>query len=522
MKRYLLCAVLLAALVLMLGACGNDTQEAAGEGEPVEFSMFLQQSAMYPFNEDWLIFQEIEERMNVTFDFMFGPEDIADYDTRIMLMLNAGDAPDIITNVYPGKFVELAQSEVILATSDFFDRVPNFTTRVDSYNAHSEMNILKVTLDDSSRSYFHWPNIMDSVIYAEGPVIREDVVRRLGFELPSSWDELTPILRAYKEENPSSFPVTALFGLDAMLFFMSGGWGVDAGWTVGGTSAFMYDRQASEYVFGLAQPRYREMLTHLAMLADEGLLDPELVTLTADQWTARMTTGDSIITFCWFDQIDELNETGRQIVGPEFNIVPILPLAGGSFNRQERPHADLLTNGWIMPASVEQNPNFDRLLELVNFMYSEEGYVLGTWGVEGVTFNYVDGRRVLSDHILNDPAGPARALQMNYGFNNFMPLVRSLEFNLALMNNPEREGLSYEAASLGVFAPPRPRFSLTPDETDRIAPMRASLLDYAKRAEVMFIFGERDIDAEWDDFVAHLETLRMSYIADIFNANLVR
>jgi putative aldouronate transport system substrate-binding protein len=439
-----------------------------------------------------------------------------------MLMMDAGNSPDIITNVYPGKFVPLAQSELLLATSDYFDQVPNFTTMVDRYNAHDDINILKVTLDDNSRKYFHWPNITDSGIYSEGPVIREDVVKRLGFDLPTSWDELTPILRAYKAENPGSFPVTALYGLDALLFFIAGGWGVDAGWTVGGTHGYFYDNNSQQYEFTLAHPRYKEMLVHLSMLSDEGLLDSEIVTLTFDQWISRMTTGDSIITFCWFDQLDELNVSGQQIVGPEFNLVPILPLAGGSFNQRQRPHSDLLTNGWVMPATVADNPNFDRLMELVNWLYSEEGRTLTTWGIEGKTFEIVDGRKVFTDQILNDPAGIGRALQMNYGLVTNMTLARSLEFDLAVLNNPERSELALEAAAEGVFAPNRPRFSLSPDETDRLGPMIASLLDYAKRAEVMFIFDDSDIEVEWDDFVQQLRDLRMDYIAEIFNANLVR
>ena len=68
----------------------------------------------------------------------------------------------------------------------------------------------------------------------------------------------------------------------------------------------------------------------------------------------------------------------------------------------------------ITSAAVEAG-KADKILELFNYMYSEEGTTLISWGVEGVSFDYdAEGNKVWKDVVLNNDGGLSSDTVMQY------------------------------------------------------------------------------------------------------------
>ena len=62
--------------------------------------------------------------------------------------------------------------------------------------------------------------------------------------------------------------------------------------------------------------------------------------------------------------------------------------------------------GNVITSAARKAGKVDKILELINYMYSEEGTTLISWGVEGVSFDYdAEGNKVWKDVVLNTNDG---------------------------------------------------------------------------------------------------------------------
>src|SRR5690606_38474554 len=96
--------------------------------EPVTFSILMQDHPGYPFNPDWMFWQELTARTNVTLDNVVVP--LADYNDRRGVMISGGEAPMILPRTYPPDEEQFIAGGAILPVSDYFDLMPHFQDTV--------------------------------------------------------------------------------------------------------------------------------------------------------------------------------------------------------------------------------------------------------------------------------------------------------------------------------------------------------------------------------------------------------
>ena len=71
--------------------------------------------------------------------------------------------------------------------------------------------------------------------------------------------------------------------------------------------------------------------------------------------------------------------------------------------------------GNVITSAAVKAGKVDKILELFNYMYSEDGTTLISWGVEGVSFDYdADGNKVWKDVVLNNEGGLSSDTVMQY------------------------------------------------------------------------------------------------------------
>src|SRR5689334_21057427 len=66
--------------------------------EPLTFSILINNHPNYPLNKEWIFWQWLAEKTNVKFDFIDAP--LSDFNTKRTTLINAGQAPQIITRFY--------------------------------------------------------------------------------------------------------------------------------------------------------------------------------------------------------------------------------------------------------------------------------------------------------------------------------------------------------------------------------------------------------------------------------------
>jgi len=521
-------AMLLAlAMVLALAACGAasspaETEAPAAEApaaneapvvetpaEPVDITIYYPDSSSAPFKADWLALQEAAKLANVNVTVEAIPE--GEYSTPVNLALETGeDCPDVVMfyEVY-GSRTLLCMNGGAVPLSDYTEWTPNFNARVEEFGLEGE--IAKLNLADGNR--YILPALHESMEYSGGLILRADFLEANGFEDPKTFDDLYEILKAYKEQNPDSYPmVHYLFPYITHRMIMPA-WGCAVGYNVPPyLGPIAWDYENKEYYNTGTSDVYREYLQYMNKLASEGLLDPEAS--AEDVWSSKMTSGAAICTYAYYDQIATL-EAASEIEG--FDLKLYLPLEGPAGALGE--DRELAYRGLMFPAAAAEREDFEQVVRAVDKMfYSEEAVKIWSIGVEGVTYNMVDGEVVFVDEVQNAEEGVAKYLQKEYGcgLSGFQSVWPN-EYIL-LKQTEEFAEIFSAAAEMGANRPlpPEPRFDEFGLE-ESFMYWFGTLTDNREQ----FIYGELDIndDAAWAAYCDQLMADGLQEYLDLYNAN---
>lgn len=527
-----------AALTLTLAACGssgesttNDSDSDGGEGssndagamadfgvgdqfsaaEPLTFTMLYSDHPNYPSKDDWLLWSAITERTNVTLDPTLVP--MSDYDQKRSLLIGAGDAPYIIAKTYPGQEEAFVASGAVLAVSDYVDLMPNFQNKVEEWGLEDNLDQLR----QEDGKFYLLPGLHEAPWQDYTIAMRTDVLTDLGLETPTSWDEFRTTLEAIKAENPDSYPFSDRFSVTYpggnILGIASLAFGTNAGWAYANET---WDGDAEEFVVTAATPEYKELVEYFRGLVADGLMDPESFTQDDDAAIQKFVTGESFAISTNAQTIVNDYEPGLAENFPEATVAKI-PFPCGPAGCVLNPVSQI-ENGIMISAAAADDPNFVAMMQFVDWLwYSDEGQEFVKWGVEGVTYNKVDGVRTLAedvDYVGLNP-GASKHLQRDFGFSggNFAYGGTS-DLLWSTFSDAEvdfQESIAdYEMIEL---PPPAP---LNEAEREQVTLLETTLNDSVSQGTLQFILGQRDM-SEWDSFVAELEGKGSTQFVDIVN-----
>ena len=146
-----------------------------------------------------------------------------------------------------------------------------------------------------------------------------------------------------------------------------------------------------------------------------------------------------------------------------------------------------------------------------DYVYSDEGYYLVNFGVEGKSYNMVDGKPVYTDEILHNPEGLSinEALGLNCRATSQAPgLKQAPEYLEQYYEFPQQvDGFKLWSENVeGVRSKKIPEgLSAAQDESEEMAALSADIYTYVEEMSLKFIKGEESLD-KFDDFVNTLKT----------------
>ena len=372
-----------------------------------------------------LWFQELEKRLNVKIQIL-GPASSDDYNTYINAMLTTGEYPDMMfynwDANYSGGTLAGVEDGVIVPISE----IPEYKALVPNWFKVIEENPAvrrAVTQDDGSVvSFCHWePNIARSAYW--GYAIRKDWLDRLNLEVPTTLDELYQVLTAFKEQDANGngdpndeIPLsccnwwgTAHPGMDTMAAAFSAK--VNVMYSDPQTQKVTY---WTEYNDG---KNFKDYVTTMRKWYAEGLIDQEYVTQKFDQWAAKIT-GDKVgMFFCFPDNVRDWENSIKQTMidngygnPDDVMIHGLVPIMGVDNAPYTADYDNAMVNfaganqPTVITTSAIKNGTIEKCLEIINYLYSEEGSELINWGVEGVSFTRnPDGTHAWTDLVTKDP-----------------------------------------------------------------------------------------------------------------------
>ena len=529
MKMFKKTLAMLLALVMVLGlaACGGDktpettkpvqggdivaTDPVDTPADPVKITIYYPDSSTAPFRADWLALTETAKLANADVTIEAIPE--GEYSTPVNLALDTQqNCPDVIMfqEIYGSK-ASLCLNGAVVAISDYPEWTPNFNAMVEKMGLTDQANALKLL--DGKR--YIMPMLHESLDYSGGLILRTDFLEAKGFDAPKNFDDLYEILKAYKAEYPDSYPMVHFLAPYITHRMIMPAWGCPVGyWIAPYLGSIGWDYENKEYYVTATSDVYREYLQFMNKLAAEGLLDPEAS--DSDLWAQKMTSGAAMCTYAYYDQIAGL-EAASDIEG--FDLSLYLPLEGpaGAYGENRGQ----CYRGLLFPAAAAEREDFEQVVRAVDKMfYSEEAAKIWSIGVEGVTYNMVDGQVVFTDDVLNAPEGINKYLQVNYGcgtsgFQSVWP-----DEYYIMKNDPEFAEIYAAAAAMGANQPyaPEPWFDDFAAEDAGIIG-NGAMFDLVETCREQFINGDLDIndDAVWAKYVADMEAAGLQEYLDLYN-----
>ena len=504
MKRTIRITLLLSILLALLStSCGSNEEEK----EPLAFSMLYNESETKPYQEDWLILKEYEQRKNVVFDVRLGND--AEYDKAIQQTFETGNIPDIVLKVWPETVKTYAASGALLPFSDYEDQMPYFQAYIQDHELEGEIDKLRL----ENGKYYILPGYQRE-IQVQQWIYRRDLFEEHNLGKPETYDELFDALVTLKELYPESTPLTATWGGAHLLAMMGAGYGIPAGWS--GTR--YYNRQDDQWYYAPATENYRELYRFLNRCYESNILDPAIFTQSESEFYTKIQDGRALVTVTWITSgFDNWNQALAENGIPNGEWSP-LPVLESTIGITALPPVNPFRKGLAVPSHVVDEPYFNDLLQFLDWaVYSEEGMTLTTWGVAGVTYQETpEGKAFLPE--IKTPKNPQGTLDItaDYGLATFFDLCENEAYEdykkpPEIVEFLERSLNAEEAAEMP------PTLQLDSNAIEAIRVVNEGLNPYVTESSQAFITGVLDIDEDWEEYLLILEKRGYKTLEEIWN-----
>ncbi|WP_125773165.1 extracellular solute-binding protein [Antribacter gilvus] len=495
---------------------------AAGEtfvaSEPVQFSLLYRDHPNYPFKADWSIVKHLEEDNNVTFEFENVP--LADLAQKRAVLINSGDAPEIMPVTYPGDEVQFIGGGALLPISDYLEYMPNLQQKIEDWDLQEEFDAQK----QADGKFYMIPGIHEAAKPQYSIAIRQDLWDKADLDHPKTYEEFAEQLAVIKEQNPDlAYPMTDRWSIngpiEATLQTAGPNFGTVAGWGYG--LGLQWNADEETYVYAGASDEYKSLVEYFNGLVTDGLLDPEAVTQEDEQATAKIGSGQ-VAAIATNDQVINEYRAALEESGVEGAVLKQIVVPGG-------PAGDFISggtrreSGLMFSAEVAESDHLLAMLQYVDWMYySDEGLEFAKWGVEGETFTREGDKRVLLDDIkwgsLGDPDAP-KLLNADFGYYNGVWSIAhgsTAELDKSMLSDEVVEFIDgMNAVKEELPIPPTVAYSEVDQEMAGL--QQTALQDIVSQNTAKFILGDRPM-SEWDAYVAELEGAGMQEYVDRANA----
>lgn len=538
--KKLVALLLVLAMVLSLGACGNNasndsstssqtstsdsgdgsTAEEGDTAEPGEFKLPIvdEPVTLTYFNaddtnaaiitNDWNdneFYQEMERRTGVHLDFETVSS--ADYQTNFNLMIASGKLADLI---YVGASYYAEGVDAAIDDGYFLDLTDKVEEYMPNYNAirTSDIQYELLSTTDSGRLGAVYELRQSKQGPWLGLWIRQDWLDDLGLDTPVTFDDYHEVLTAFKEEKGATAPLILNWsGSDGEFGTMSGGLNVLNSWQLDETG---------KVNFGPYMDAWKEYVTIMHQWYEEGLIDPDFMATderTADM--AKVVTGASGL-FAALYTMPSVYEASSE--DPNMNLAPVNPPVKNEGDEIHIRLRDSYTSGnTAISADCE---NWEVALRYLDYLYTEEGALLANYGVEGDTFEFDEnGDPVYTDKIVNNENGWTMTQTMASYLCPSAGIANWSDWTRELAGVPEKDQACYDVWSEADDTWRLPSsVSLTQEESTERAALYADISTIVKEQTAQFISGALDIESNWDAYIASLESSGIERAIEITQA----
>ena len=519
-KKIKLSAIVIVMItaVILLAACfgggGGEVVQVDFEfnGYPIEMDvtleywMELNTAAVRAVDMSQTNFaQELMRQTGVNIRFLHPPA--GQHTEQFNILVASGNLPDIMEfgwlAWFPGGPERAIAEDIIVPLNDVIpEHAPNLARFLDE-----NPEIARMVRTDTG-SYYVFPFIRGDELLQVfvGPVVRQDWLDALGLDIPETINDWEVMLAAFRDEMGADSPLTFNYGQLHIHGFISGAFGVRRGFFV----------EDGEVRFGALEPGYREYLETMARWFADGLFDRNFATTDNNLVTHAMLTGGAgaSLTFngsglgVWMQTTED----------PNFRLSPApYPVR----NRGDMPmfgQRDFPFVGGSGNAAITTSSRHVALAaRVLDFGFSEAGHNLFNFGIEGESFDWIDGYPTYTDLILNNPDFPinqAMGMFLRAGYNG--PFVQDRRYAEQFFRLPEQQR-ALEVWQTQAQHRNLPPLTPTPEESAELARIMNNVNTFVEENTARFIMGLQSFD-DYERFLQGLRNMGIERAIEIQNA----
>ncbi|PWV88440.1 carbohydrate ABC transporter substrate-binding protein (CUT1 family) [Paenibacillus cellulosilyticus] len=508
------------------GTTGTTTETPAVDTTPITYTMLAADPS-----PDWNQMQDeigkkITEKTGITLKMDFATDA-----NKVSLVAASGDYPDIISA--KGSSNLFVDAGAVLDLTDLIDKYgPNLKKVYGDYwnrlkwNNEDQAIYVIPTYDGVGQTYFDAGGAFS---------LQHQAVEEAGYPEIKTVQDYEKIIADYVAKHPTTADGKKTIGLS----LLADDWRImisvtNPAFQATGASddgEVYIDPKTYEATFHYRRPEEKEYFRWLNHMNDIGLLDPESFVQKEDQYKAKIAQGRvvGVIDQKWGFQsaIDTLKKDGNEKATYGFYSVQ---LDDSTVDHSFEPTGFMGGYG-LMISKDAKNP--ERIIQMLDYLASEEGQIMVNWGFEGEQYNVENGKRVIPQEVQDAKTNDASNFRKTTGiglWTNYAPHygdgVKDSTDNYFTTNFPEQIVASYTAEDKKVlekygkttwkdFYPSETEFAAKPwgaawnlpVPSDSDANIIYNKLTPIVRKDIPEIILSKpsEFDAKWDAFMAELD-----------------
>lgn len=390
---------------MILSGCGSEAASQGIQGaesvssEPITIT-FLTNACGQPGGSDITdpVIETLAEKTGVEakMEIISSQDDLK---AKIAAMAASGDLPDVIWLNPADSVTAKQQIEMLLNADAIYDMTEIMETHGENFLNNEKLNYavqyVKKFFGGEEEKLYAIPTCVGAQAKMDNPsigaYIRWDYYKELGYPEIKDEEDLLDVLEEIQNNHP-----TAANGKKAYAFSLFVDWGLEPP-----SDLSMLDGIAQNQMLGAnietnevsayftdPDSNYWKWIKWMNEARQRGLLDPDSFTMKYDQWQQKIKNGETYFFaqgWCAKDYIG----------GEEEGYAPI----------DYRPTKPIFAKfgvacGASLWAVTKNCKNPEKVMEFFNYCSSPEGQRLITCGVQGETWDIIDGVPTLKDDVI--------------------------------------------------------------------------------------------------------------------------
>ncbi|MEG1753697.1 MAG: extracellular solute-binding protein [Christensenella sp.] len=462
------------------------------------------------------------------------------------LIMASNKLPDIMyyawATSYPGGPEAAITEGKIIPLNDYIEK---FAPNLNAYlKAHPDV-AKDITTDEghiycfpavytsTSQDSKVWQNAIERQPFQEpfiGLIIRKDWLDELKLPVPKTMDDWYNVLKAFKEKKNAKYPMSYMGMMSEMAQSFAAGFDVTLPMTGMGSGSAFAVRKDGSVQYGPAESNYKEYLTFMNKLYSEGLLDPDYLVQDRPTLQSKILAGD---VGAWIEMMPAGLGTLRSQMLKADATSKFYPIGvanpvvkDGDTLRYYQANYAYTSSGAAITSSCK---DIETAMRLLDYCWGEEGNMLINWGVEGESYQMVDGWPQFTDKILHDEKGqtPSQAhscyRQLNGPFpmDHWQRLVSKRDYSLKEGEVDENLASLNLWAKNGVQPAGLPSVTVLSEESAEFGSKLNEVSTYVGEMSSKFITGQEPLN-KFDEYIKTINQFGIERVLEIQTSALDR